>query len=208
MPKKKAGRPGADATRRKIVESAGRIFLERGFSNTSLEEVGEAAGVTKPTVYSHFGSKEGLLMAVVEAMTSELAGKFALALQSSGDCRADLHRFGQVFLEGVMNAEAIQFRRLAVMESFAHPELGEKLFRMGPAEVSRVLVRYLTEETKAGRLSCPDPTLAAEQFFGLLVGLHPLHVVIGQAPPSPSSRRKRVESGVEVFLAAYQVRKT
>lgn len=207
MSKQGGGKRGAEATRQRIIEAAIRIFLERGFSNTSLEEVGEAAGVTKPTVYSHFGSKEGLLMAVAESETSKLAGQFSMALQSSGNCREDLLRFGHLFLEGVMSPEAIQWRRLAVMESFAHPELGESLFKAGPAEVIRGLTQFLVEETRAKRLVCKDIPLAAEQFLGLLVGLHPLHIVIGQAPPSPQSRRKRAEAAVEVFLAAYGAKK-
>src|SRR5688500_9150955 len=43
-----------------ILEVAGRVFAERGFVATSVAEVAEQAGISKPLIYNYFGSKEGL----------------------------------------------------------------------------------------------------------------------------------------------------
>jgi AcrR family transcriptional regulator len=51
---------------RDIVVAATKLFLEKGFDATSMEEVGAALGVTKPTIYDAYGSKQALLEAVVD----------------------------------------------------------------------------------------------------------------------------------------------
>jgi AcrR family transcriptional regulator len=48
-----------------LARVAARLFAERGYDATSVREIVEAAGVTKPTLYYHFGSKEGLAQALL-----------------------------------------------------------------------------------------------------------------------------------------------
>jgi TetR/AcrR family transcriptional regulator, regulator of autoinduction and epiphytic fitness len=55
-----------ERTRRAIVEAAARLWLERGLHAAGLEEIAVAAGVTRRTIYLHFGGKLALLLAVVD----------------------------------------------------------------------------------------------------------------------------------------------
>ncbi|MGC4962379.1 TetR family transcriptional regulator [Gordonia sp. DT218] len=52
--------------RLQLIEVARGLFAERGFEGTSIEEVAQRAGVSKPIVYEHFGGKEGLYAVVVD----------------------------------------------------------------------------------------------------------------------------------------------
>lgn len=56
---------GSSDSARHIARTAARLFAQRGFDATSVREIVEAAGVTKPTLYYHFGSKEGLAQALL-----------------------------------------------------------------------------------------------------------------------------------------------
>jgi AcrR family transcriptional regulator len=57
----------ARADRRdQLLDVAEAVFVDRGFAGASMDDVAEGAGVTKPVLYDHFGSKDGLLAAVVE----------------------------------------------------------------------------------------------------------------------------------------------
>ena len=58
-------RMSSAARREQIIETAVRVFAESGSEGTSVEELAASAGVSKPLIYEHFGSKEGLY-AVVE----------------------------------------------------------------------------------------------------------------------------------------------
>jgi AcrR family transcriptional regulator len=55
--------------RQQIVEGAISIFLQHGYEGTGMNQVADAAGVTKQTIYSHFGDKEGLFIAIIQELT-------------------------------------------------------------------------------------------------------------------------------------------
>jgi AcrR family transcriptional regulator len=52
--------------RQQLLDIGRRLFAERGFEGTSIEEIAAQAGVSKPVVYEHFGGKEGLYAVVVD----------------------------------------------------------------------------------------------------------------------------------------------
>jgi len=58
--------------RQQLLDIGRRLFAERGFEGTSIEEVAAQAGVSKPVVYEHFGGKEGLYAVVVDREVSQL----------------------------------------------------------------------------------------------------------------------------------------
>src|SRR6185295_14367587 len=61
------------AERRALIETAaGRLFGERGYEATTLDEIAAAAGVTKPILYRHFGSKAALYLALLERHRQDL----------------------------------------------------------------------------------------------------------------------------------------
>jgi AcrR family transcriptional regulator len=57
---------------RQILDVALAVFAERGFRDASMDAVAERAGVTKPVLYTHFGSKDGLLLACIARARAEL----------------------------------------------------------------------------------------------------------------------------------------
>jgi AcrR family transcriptional regulator len=62
------------AERRVLIErAAARLFAERGYETTTVEEICAAAGVSKPMLYRHFGSKQDLCMRLLERRRDELA---------------------------------------------------------------------------------------------------------------------------------------
>jgi AcrR family transcriptional regulator len=58
---------------RHIARVAARLFAEQGYDATPVRTIVEAAGVTKPTLYYHFGSKEGLAQALLTVPLERLA---------------------------------------------------------------------------------------------------------------------------------------
>jgi AcrR family transcriptional regulator len=58
--------------RQQLLDIGRRLFAERGFEGTSIEEIAARAGVSKPVVYEHFGGKEGLYAVVVDREVERL----------------------------------------------------------------------------------------------------------------------------------------
>ena len=57
-----------ERTRQRLLAEAQRLFRERGYAATSLEQIAEAAEVTKGAIYGHFASKEDLMLSALEAV--------------------------------------------------------------------------------------------------------------------------------------------
>ena len=83
-----------------IVEAAGRLFGERGYEGTRLDDVAAAAGVTKPILYRHFDSKRGLYIALLERHRADLAS-FTGAIPSEGSSAERLRAVLEVWLSYV-----------------------------------------------------------------------------------------------------------
>ncbi|HYG96550.1 MAG TPA: TetR/AcrR family transcriptional regulator [Solirubrobacterales bacterium] len=66
-----------------IVDAAGHLFGEHGYEATRLDQVAAAAGVTKPIVYRHFGSKRELYLALLDRHREDLSG-FVTSIPETG----------------------------------------------------------------------------------------------------------------------------
>lgn len=195
----------ATSTRERILQAALGVFLEVGFERANLDKIAAQAGVTKPTVYSHFGSKVGLLQAVAQQQAQQVITQFSPNLKSTGNVRRDLTGFAKSFLTHMLHPNAIRVHRFAIVEAMTHPELVAPLLSAGPQKLDEVLRNYLDAETNAGRLRCKNPLLAAQQLIGLLAGMDFLAIVISQVIPSEAEIRKRIASAIDVFLNSYAV---
>ena len=65
-------RYSAERRRAEIARAAASLFGERGYGRTRLDDIAAAAGVTKPIIYRHFGSKKVLYMALLEQHEADL----------------------------------------------------------------------------------------------------------------------------------------
>ena len=59
------GRPKDLGKRAAILDAAKRLFIQSGFDGTSMDQIATEAGVSKLTVYSHFGDKESLFLSLI-----------------------------------------------------------------------------------------------------------------------------------------------
>lgn len=71
-----------------ILEVALSVFAARGFHETSMNDVAEAAGVTKPVVYQHFASKRALFLAIIEDVGDRMIAEITRATAAAEDGRS------------------------------------------------------------------------------------------------------------------------
>ena len=86
-------RAGAEATRERILAAAIELFGERGYAATGIEALCQRANVVRTAIYWHFGSKEGLLVPVIERVASEWIEEIQKSVYLEGDPIARLDRF-------------------------------------------------------------------------------------------------------------------
>ena len=97
-PKPERGpRLAASARRAQLVEIGRKVFAQRGYEATSVEEIAERAGISKPIVYEHFGGKEGLYAVIVDREVEHIVHCIVEAI-SVGSPRERLERAALAFL--------------------------------------------------------------------------------------------------------------
>jgi AcrR family transcriptional regulator len=74
-----------EATITRLTEIARQVFTEQGYANAATEDIVAQAGVTRGALYHHFGSKEGLFLAVVEAVQQDVGQRVEAAAAPHAD---------------------------------------------------------------------------------------------------------------------------
>lgn len=106
--------------RQRLLEVALELFAHRGYDATGVQDVVEAAGVTKPTLYHYFGSKRGLLEALVQDQGRTFREDLTAAAAYAGDLPLTLMRLVTAYLSFARRHP--DFYRLHMMLYFLPPE--------------------------------------------------------------------------------------
>ncbi|QCB95429.1 TetR/AcrR family transcriptional regulator [Cellulomonas shaoxiangyii] len=92
--------------RAQLLDVSRTLFAEKGFDNTSVEEIAARADVSKPVVYEHFGGKEGVYAVVVDREIQALTGALTEALEGGGHAKALVERTTLALLSYIETSEA------------------------------------------------------------------------------------------------------
>ncbi|MBB5790142.1 TetR/AcrR family transcriptional regulator [Jiangella mangrovi] len=191
-----------------IVRAAREVFLSNGYLGTNMDLIASRSGVSKQTVYTHFGNKEALFLEIVGSMTGDagdLVHHDRPELGADEDLEAFLVAFAQRQLLVVMTPDLLQLRRLVIGEVGRFPELARVLYERGPQRAMDEIRAMFERLRDAGRLAVDDPAAAAE-WFNWLVMAAPLNraMMLGDdAVPPEDDLRRHVEEAVRIFLAAF-----
>ncbi len=203
------GRPAGNNASPAILRAAKLLFLENGFDGVNLERVGEAAGVTRQTVYNLFGSKEAVFRAMVELHWDEIAQDTAAVLSTSLDpvleAAAILRGFGEAIFRFIDGTQQVAFTRLVIMESRQRPWIAEEFYRLGKQPLLEGFITCLHRLDEAGAIACRHPEIAAHQFFGLIqeFAIWPHVMAIGPAVEAIPPPALVIDEAVLTFLSRY-----
>lgn len=96
-----ASTPEAGSRRDQLLAIAGRLFAEKGFRNTTVRDIADAAGILSGSLYHHFDSKESMVDELLNSFQDELFGKYDEILASRADARTKLERAVRVSFEAI-----------------------------------------------------------------------------------------------------------
>jgi AcrR family transcriptional regulator len=84
----KHGRVPREVRRTQLLELAEELFMEKGYGGFSIDDLCRAAGVSRPIVYEHFGSKDGIYIACLKRIRSELEHALLAAAGDGADLKS------------------------------------------------------------------------------------------------------------------------
>jgi AcrR family transcriptional regulator len=89
--------------RGQILETAVKLFYERGYHATGIDDIGAAVGITGPGIYRHFKSKEAILNAALEQGMNQIVARVQQIVEEGRSAPETLDRLIRTFIRAVLN---------------------------------------------------------------------------------------------------------
>jgi len=123
--------------REQLLQVALETFADKGFHDTSMNEVAEAAGVTKPVLYQHFASKKALYDELVDEMGARLERTIFEAVSNAGGPRQQVEAGFRAYFRWAVGQGAA-FRVLFSDRTRADRDLADAVARVEAVVAERV----------------------------------------------------------------------
>ncbi|WP_022901409.1 TetR/AcrR family transcriptional regulator [Humibacter albus] len=176
------GRPTTaqrEERRRRMLDRSLQIFLERGYQGSTLEELARASGVTKRTIYTDYGDKEGLFAAMVES----LAGGISHEPGTDGET---LQALSARIVFRIHSDELVGLHRLVIAESPRFPELARTFHAQTDVRHISALRAYLVRQYGE------DAARLASALFSLLLGERHRQRLLGVRSAATQDEAERI----------------
>jgi AcrR family transcriptional regulator len=153
----------AEATRRAVLAAARSLFGANGYAQTSVEEIAEAARVTKGAVYHHFASKEALFRAVYAQTEAEAQARAMRAADPEAAAVDQIVAMMNAYLDAALDAE---IRRITLVDGPAI--IGQEIDDTAQQQPGYVALRsFLATSMSLGQLVDLDPGTLTDVIGGV-----------------------------------------
>ena len=190
-----------------LLEAALRVFAQQGYAGTRLDDVAEAAGVTKGTIYHYFDTKEELLFGAIDHHTN-------LAFSRIDEVVHDVHLPAstriRLLLRKLFSARSESSRHLLTLLLRASPRempgMHERWLNGGPVRLWTLITQIVDEGKKRGEFRPEaDGDIGARLLVSGLLLLLAWDDDANAAPALAIDEDRLIESGADLFLAGLQV---
>ena len=159
--------PSEVSVRQRLMDSAVLLFTNRGYAATSVREIVEMAGVTKPALYYHFDSKEGIYLAILDDLVKIADEGIAASRVASGTARERLEGF-LLGIYGLFETKKAWVRMINAV--FWGPAQGVPPFDFETfhKKLLNVISEIVTEGIASGELRAAEPDDMTLALMGVL----------------------------------------
>ena len=196
-------------TKQEILEASLELFSVQGFEATSISQIANAVGVRKASLYSHFGSKQAILDALVQEVLEQYESH---SLFARADWENDAGRLPQTAVDAVQMIQGqIRYilhdpaisraRKMLVIEQFQNPKLAKLQTKQNYSDVLGYFTGLIKCLIQKGVLAEDDPEIMAGQFC------LPISVWINLSDREPEREQEvmeLVERHIRQFFRRYQ----
>jgi AcrR family transcriptional regulator len=184
-----------------LLNAAGQVIAERGIS-APVEAIAKRAGVSKQTLYNHYGGKAGLIRALIQRRVDQMTAPLAEPRTLAGP-EAALTAFALALMETILSATNIALTRVVIQGAADMPDIAHAMYEAGAMTARARLAEFLRGEAAAGRL-CIDDAQEAAEFFSAMVGARQLPALLGLAVPTDRETLERLSAAIaRRFVRAY-----
>jgi AcrR family transcriptional regulator len=149
---------------------ASELFLARGYDGVSVDDIVREVGGSKTNVYSFYGGKDGLFLAVMAEISKDIVQPLERLKLRGLAFDAGLRKFARTLLTVLLEERHLAFQRLVIAEALRHPQIGSTWYRNGPALTQSILKNFLAEQQALGQVRQDvDLVRAAVLFHDMIV---------------------------------------
>ncbi|MBU2082984.1 MAG: TetR/AcrR family transcriptional regulator [Alphaproteobacteria bacterium] len=190
-----------DKRRAAFIAAARQVFLEQGYEAASMSEIVLRAGGSLSTLYSQFGDKQGLFIAMLDARVRSITQSMGVELSAHTPVEEGLRRIGEQFTSKLLEPESLEMYRLIIGLARKFPEIPREFQRRGPDKIRLALTEYLIDREEAGEIHLEDPYRAASLFLEMTrSGLVSRALLDDDIRPDAEEIRTSVNMVVNMFL--------
>jgi AcrR family transcriptional regulator len=188
------------------IEAAALVLFARdGYGRTSVDAIAAEAGVSKRTVYSHYGDKENLFLLVLresyDTMRERVTDIVDRNLRDVDDVRSALITCIREIVRAITRAPGrATLIRLLISEAPHFPAILDLWHNWG---IVPLIAEPLAKLAAAGLLDTDDPAQAAEHLSALTLGRVNTTSMMGTIQLTDSEADRIIVSGIAVFMRAY-----
>lgn len=187
-----------------ILSAAQKLFLEHGYDETSLEMILDKSGGSRRSIYSEFGNKEGLLLAVIKLQVATQA-KTLSNIDYRQQPEQALIAMCESFIEGMISPEMVSFFRLINYLTPKIPEVGMLVYESGPLTGHLPIVEYFEYLQEKNILTINDKNFAAMTLINMAkTSLHMKAVMVPSIIITKEEISTQAKKAVNLFLNAYR----
>jgi TetR/AcrR family transcriptional repressor of mexJK operon len=194
------GRPTREEAERRhrgLIETAFRVFVEKGWEGASVDEISRRAGVAKGFIYARYPDKAALFVAAIERLMEDATGTLQVSEPLPADVEEGLFVFGRRLLDLVLRPEALAFHRLFIAEAPKFPRLAEHFIARN--RMRDLITSVFAQYPKIAAVGPEEARTRAEHFAILIIGIpRTLALLCGREPPAQEDQRLR--AAVHLFL--------
>ncbi|MFY8328372.1 TetR/AcrR family transcriptional regulator [Pseudoalteromonas sp. ZZD1] len=192
----------SEQKRQQIITAATTLFMDKGFPNTSMDQIAKLAQVSKQTVYSHFKDKNNLFVETVTAHCSA-SNLRKEGFEPAQSIEENLFRVVTNFITLVFSPEALRVYDTCVAHKDEYPELALLFYDAAPKVVIQQVEVCLQCMAEAGLLSIENPKYATLQLLGMTQGDWKLRHALGHAKADELPPADYVADCVSRFIKMY-----
>ncbi|WP_373004168.1 TetR/AcrR family transcriptional regulator [Hyphomonas sp.] len=190
-----------DKRRAAFIAAAREVFLEQGYEAASMSDIVLRAGGSLSTLYSQFGDKQGLFLAMLDERIRQITASMGVELSAHAPVADGLRRIGQQFTSKLLEPESLEMYRLILGLARKFPDIPREFVRRGPDRLRQALADYLIDRVDAGEIQLEDPYRAASLFLEMTrAGLVNRALMDDDVRPSQEEIKASVDIVVDMFL--------
>ncbi|KAA3646547.1 MAG: TetR/AcrR family transcriptional regulator [Chloroflexi bacterium] len=199
--------PRAREKRAQVLTAAQKLFLENGFARTSMEAIRLEAGVSKPTLYNYFASKEDLFIAVVHNLMDDFADDWLPAIRgevtirNEAELRITLLKLVQNIGAAMLRPDYVNLIRVVIAETPSFPRLGDIFSSSVPTRGMQTVAAILEQARQQGVVVIDDIEASTRMLVGpMIITLVMDGLLISGKPRKPAP--ERIEALVNEYMKA------